>query len=166
MRRSISTSRKLQTAFLLTFLSFNLITGGVSLAAVEVAPFDDMDTLISESDLIVRAHVTQRWQNLRQTDIKLIVDEVFLGSVNEEAILVRSYSGKHVVRPEEPDFASYDKTLLYLKRAGDHYQCVQGAQGKKTIRNENIYLDPTNSFAVMHTKKYVKELKSRLKNHQ
>jgi hypothetical protein len=156
----------MKNLFFLCFFITNFMIGSSSFAAIEESPFDDMDALIGESDLIVMAHVTQKWQNLRQTDIKLVVDEVFMGAVDQEAILVRSHSGKHVVRPEEPNFASYDKALLYLKWAGNHYQCVQGAQGKKTIRNENIYLHPTNSFAVMHTKKYIKELKSRLKNHQ
>ena len=132
-------------------------------ATVDEAPLDDMDILIGESELIVMGHVTAVRAGLRETVVQIQVARVFKGDGSIKALEVEHGGGKHTIEPDEPAFTSFDKAILYLKRRPDgRYRCVNGAAGKKTIYNDNIYLHPNNNFVTAKLKKYEELLTKKL----
>lgn len=139
-----------------------LFLATTAIAAIEEAPFDDIDQLIADSDIIVEAHVTSLQQRMRDTRLELIVDQIYAGTPATKTIIIRHKGGKFLHVPTEPMFTSYDKSILYLKDMGEYYKVIRGARGKKRISNDFIYLHPDNSFINMRYKNYVKELVNRV----
>jgi len=128
------------------------------------SPLDDLESLIPQADLIIIGHVKKISQDLRNTRVHVMIDEVLKGDTSAKELIVEHRGGKHTVVDGEPEFTSYDKSLLYLTRSGYTYRCVDGAQGKKLIRNENIYLHPDNIFVTMHLDKYKKAVTERIES--
>lgn len=157
-----------------TIMPFAMILAVVALAQTPWAaadlrdlgqvPANDMEELIPQADLIVRGRVAQLRQELDRTFVKIQVAHVFKGDPTIKSLKLRHKGGKHIVAPEQPIFRSFDKAILYLKREGEYYRCVNGRIGKKTIRNDNVYLDPESSFASMRLKKYEELLAKQLES--
>lgn len=132
--------------------------------AAESPSFDDLDRLIDPSDLIVQGHVSELNQGLRQTDVTFEIERVFKGDPALKTIKVTHQGGKHVVVQTEPEFMSYDKAILFLEKRGEgNYACTDGVAGKKTIRNDNVYTSPDNSFLTIRLNVYQDAIAARLK---
>ena len=130
------------------------------------APLENLDHLIVQSDIIVRGSVNAIDQTLDRTFVNITVSRVYKGDESVQSLMIEHGGGKHIVDWTQPSFNSFDSAILFLekKRGSDHYVCVNGATGKKTIRNRNVYLHPDNSFLSMKLKKYEKSLSKRIKS--
>ena len=131
--------------------------------AVPAGPVDELDALIEPSDLIVQGHVETLNQGLRETEVVLQIERVFKGDPNLQTVKIRHQGGKHVVVETEPEFMSYDRAILFLQKRGEAYVCTSGTLGKKTIRNDNVYMSEDNSFLTLRLNKYQDAIAARLK---
>ncbi len=131
--------------------------------AVENLAFDEMDRLIADSDLIVQGHVMNMNQGLRDTKVTFQIERIFKGDPALKIITVTHQGGKHVVVETEPEFMTYDQAILFLQKRGETYVCTNGVQGKKTIRNDNVYMSEDNAFLTLRLNKYQDAITARLK---
>ena len=158
----IRACRMTAIACLLTAPIFN--AGMTAAAAAPEEALDDMDRLIEKSGLIVRGHVINIEQGLRDTRVTFEIEQVFKGDLSLKTIFVTHRGGKHTVEPTEPSFMSYDRAILYLQaREQGIYTCAEGNRGNKTIRNDNVYISPDNSFLSIKIKPYQEALTARIK---
>ena len=118
------------------------------------APMDDMESLIPQSDLIIRGHVRTLQADLRRTAVEIQVVKVYKGDPAIRLLWLEYRGGKHTVYPDEPTFTSFDKSILFLKKEGERYAIVGGARGKKLMMNDNVYIMPDNRFVSIKIKKY------------
>ena len=114
------------------------------------------------SDLVVMGHVAAVSMNTRTTVVKFQVDETFQGDPMGSFITIAVQSGKIVVDPTEPIFSPKDRAILFLYEDQGVYRCVNGGYGKKTIRNDNVYLNPENNFDNAKLKDYLDALREEL----
>ncbi len=118
----------------------------------------DLRELVRASDLIVRGRVVRITQGTHDTDVKVEALEVFKGDPGIVYAQIKHRGGKFLVDPDEPYFIGYESVILFLKGEGDFYRCVFGKDGKKTIRNDNVYVQADNNFLTEKLKKYTQEL--------
>ena len=155
---------KIKPYFVIAALMF---WGGMAGSAVSAEPppiEDELRSLIQRSELIARAEVVKIDQGTRKSEVTLTVQEVFKGDPTMRDIHLRHEGGKFLVKPEEPFFQSYERCIVFLKKDEEgFYRCVDGATGKKTIRNENVYIHPDNSFLTLKFNDYRKKIQTLIK---
>ena len=128
----------------------------------EMKQTGDMAVLIERSDMVVLATVDKLEQKLEKTRVRMAVQRVFKGDPTVKYLELEHRGGKHTADFTEPTFTSYDKAFLYLTKEGEFYRCTGGAGGKKTVVNDNVYLQPDNSFASTTLKKYTAALEKHI----
>jgi len=132
-----------------------VVPGGGALAEeIDASMMTDLPELVRESDLVVLGRVVRLYQELRETEVKIEVLEVFKGDTETRYVRVKYHGGKFLVDNKEPFFSSTENAILFLKAEEDYFRCVFGKEGKKTVRNENVYVHPDNNFLTMKLKKY------------
>ena len=133
-------------------------------APPEPLTFDELDALIGPSNLIVQGHVMSLNQGLRETEVTFQVERIFKGDPTLKTVTITHRGGKHVVVQTEPEFMSYDRAILFLQQRGDgRYVCTGGIQGKKTVRNDNVYISSDNSFLTARLNVYQDAISARLR---
>ena len=151
-------ARLILIAAVFAFVSVPLYAEQFQTAAAQAGP--ELENLFAGSDVVVLASVEVLDQKLNETRVRVAVQRVFKGDAALKRLEIEHRGGKFKVDFTEPSFSSYDKAILFLRRDGDLYRCVNGAQGKKTVVNDNVYLTPDNGFASMPLKKYVSSLEA------
>jgi len=147
--------------FVAVFMSFGpaIQPASASSKAPPTQISDDMEMLIQNSEFIVLAHVLELRKGMSKTHVKLAVDEVYKGLAEAPQFTLEHDGGKHTVSFDEPSFVSYDKAILFLRKdPKGAWRSVDGARGKKTILNDNVYVEPGDGFASVPFKKYRNEL--------
>lgn len=132
--------------------------------AAPIEGADDTAFLIQEADLVVmgRVHIIKKAQ--RETVVLIDVERGYKGRAPAAQIEVRHHGGSFLFDPAEPLFGSAERAILFLQplQAGERrYRVVRGAAGKKTVRNDHVYLSPGNALLTVDLKKY-EELLNRL----
>jgi len=150
---------KINRILILTFILFAWFLAPLSFAGDKGdAITTDIPILEPQSDLIVRGRVVKLLQGTRDTNVILEVIEVYKGDPEIHTVQVSHFGGKFQVRQDEPFFSSTEEVILFLEPYKGTYRCVMGKDGKKTVRNRNVYLHADNSFLTMKLKEYRKAI--------
>lgn len=127
--------------------------------AEEANPLIDTRDLYAKAEFVVHGMVIRVDKTPTKTTAVWAIQTRYKGEL-PELITVMSDSGKVRINQKEPDFAPYDQAILYLVKDGNAYRCINGRYGKKEIANDNVYLDPHNSFNTIKKVEYIKLLES------
>lgn len=155
-----------------TILFLGLITGIFALGPAAWADSNDnldeasfpteMADLASRSDLAVLGRAIEVKSGQADARVKIKIEKTFRGVAPGELIWLATKRGKIKVDMSEPEFRAGDRAILFLyqdrEAAGPEplFRCVNGAEGKKSVIHENVYLHPDNGFATVKLKDYEK----------
>lgn len=147
--------RILKAVFLISLLAAS------NAAASNIKADPESLAMLKQSDFVVVSKMIRKKQTPYHSVYTLMVDQVIKPLPSEkqpEMIRISTKSGSVIIDREEVQFMQNEKCVLFLDRKDGVFVLSQGKIGKKTIFNENVYLDPDESRRSVKLKDYIEAL--------
>lgn len=118
-------------------------------------------SLTKKADLIVLAQVLRIRQTPNDTSVTFQPESVLKGVFNqaEENLKLNIRSGSVIIDQDEPSFSRYENCVLFLNQNKDGtFSIIDGKIGKKTVINNNVYLDSSQFHLSVKLEDYLKHI--------